>query len=158
MFEDIREDINEEIFEGAPEAPRHTIDLGHLVETPPMHHINDTVTLGLGDVMPHWEPTVFTSQQICKIFRKREHKPKLMERCFSSKISIHFQRSIAQFKGWIHTKRWATLVFSLPELRRIERGMRLFWNKHTFHSPSQGMCPPQGESTLIQGINKELTL
>jgi hypothetical protein len=110
------------------------MDFSHTLETPPSHHISDTVVTGLGDVCPHWNTCIETSIAICTIIRKRSHKARLLESCFSTGIAIHFQDAIRKFKGFIHTKRWATLVFSIPELKRVERGMRLFYDKRKFQS------------------------
>ncbi len=136
-------DIFEAVESNGPQD-HSMLDVSHLLETPPIHHINDTITLGLGDVMTHWDKAVYSSQQICKIVRKRSHRPRLLERCFTSRLAVHCQNLVTKFKGWIHTKRWATLVFSVPELKKIETAMRLFWDKRRF----QGEDARQKEDTL----------
>ena len=67
-----------------------------------------------------------------------------METCFTGQVSKHFQINIRKFRGWIHTKRWATLVFSVPEIRKIEKAMRLCWDKRKY----QGEDKRQKEETL----------
>jgi hypothetical protein len=109
-----------------------TGDLTGSFETPPMHHINDTAMKGMHNVMPHWNDNTFKSQQVCKIIRKRAYQPKLLERCFSSPELGMFQPILKRFKGWIHIERWGTVSFSTPELKRIERIMRLGWDKVKF--------------------------
>jgi hypothetical protein len=71
------------IFEG--EAAECDLDVSflHTLETPPCHHINDTITSGLGSVMPSWDAHIHTSQQICKMVRRRGTQQRLLESCFS---------------------------------------------------------------------------
>ena len=57
---------------------------------------------------------------------------------------MHFQKLILAFRGWIHLNRWATVVFSIPEVRKVERPMRLFFDKRKF----QGADAKQREETL----------
>ena len=126
------------------------LNIGHWLSTPPMHHINDTITTGLGDVMPSWDDTVHKSEQICKVVRSTRHKKRLLGNCFSSGLALHFQPTLKCFKGWIHTKRWATVAFSIPELRKIERAMRFRsngcgWSKTRFQGGEDGT---QKEDTM----------
>ena len=126
------------------------LNIGHWLSTPPMHHINDTITTGLGDVMPSWDDTVHKSEQICKVVRSTRHKKRLLGNCFSSGLAVHFQPALKRFKGWIHTKRWATVAFSIPELRKIERAMRFRsngcgWSKTRFQGGGDGT---QKEDTM----------
>ena len=126
------------------------LNIGHWLSTPPMHHINDTITTGLGDVMPSWDDTVHKSEQICKVVRSTRHKKRLLGNCFSSGLALHFQPTLKCFKGWIHTKRWATVAFSIPELRKIERAMRFRsngcgWSKTRFQGGGDGT---QKEDTM----------
>ena len=126
------------------------LNIGHWLSTPPMHHINDTITTGLGDVMPSWDDTVHKSEQICKVVRSTRHKNRLLGNCFSSGLALHFQPTLKCFKGWIHTKRWATVAFSIPELRKIERAMRFRsngcgWSKTRFQGGEDGT---QKEDTM----------
>ena len=126
------------------------LNIGHWLSTPPMHHINDTITTGLGDVMPSWDDTVHKSEQICKVVRSTRHKKRLLGNCFSSGLALHFQPTLKCFKGWIHTKRWATVAFSIPELRKIERAMRFRsngcgWSKARFQGGGDGT---QKEDTM----------
>ena len=126
------------------------LNIGHWLSTPPMHHINDTITTGLGDVMPSWDDTVHKSEQICKVVRSTRHKNRLLGNCFSSGLALHFQPTLKCFKGWIHTKRWATVAFSIPELRKIERAMRFRsngcgWSKTRFQGGGDGT---QKEDTM----------
>ena len=76
------------IFEG--EAAECDLDVSflHTLETPPCHHINDTITSGLGGVMPSWDAHIHTSQQICKIVRRRGTQQRLLESCFSRGVLI----------------------------------------------------------------------
>ena len=125
---------DDDVFENARrDRDNDILNVGHILETPPSHHITDTATTGLAEVMPHWKDSTFTSQQICKIIRKRNHKNRLLETCFTDGLAMHFQGAITRFRGWIHLKRWATIAFSIPEIRRIERPMRLFWSKEKFY-------------------------
>ena len=126
------------------------LNIGHWLSTPPMHHINDTITTGLGDVMPSWDDTVHKSEQICKVVRSTRHKKRLLGNCFSSGLALYFQPALKCFKGWIHTKRWATVAFSIPELRKIERAMRFRsngcgWSKTRFQGGGDGT---QKEDTM----------
>ena len=82
--------------------------------------------------MPHWDSMTFLSQQLCKLIRQRKYQPKLLERCFNGPILERFQPILKRFQGWIHVERWATVSFSIPELRRVERIMRLGWCKNKF--------------------------
>jgi len=123
--------------------PNAMLDMGHLLETPPLHHIIHTASQGLGEVMPSWIEHVDLSIQLCRVVRKRSHQPKLLERCFNSPLARHFHGVIRAFKGHIHKERWATLAFSIPSIKKVERGMRLFWDRRRF----------QGE-----GTQKEETL
>ena len=115
-----------------------------------MHHINDTITTGLGDVMPSWDDMVHKSEQICKVVNSTRHKNRLLGNCFSSGLAVYFQPALKCFKGWIHTKRWATVAFSIPELRKIERAMRFRsngcgWSKTRFQGGGDGT---QKEDTM----------
>ena len=131
-------------FEIPPEVQTPMLDVQGVLETPPVHHINDTATCGLGEVMQHWDDYIYSSQQICNICRKRGHKSRLISSCFSQGMAVNFQGPILKFKGKIHTKRWATVVFSIPEIYKVETGLTWFWDKRAF----QGEDGHQKEDTI----------
>lgn len=81
------EDV-EGIFEGVEAAESDLMDVSflHTLETPPCHHINDTITSGLGGVMPSWNAHIHSSQQICKMVRRRGTQQRLLESCFSTGV------------------------------------------------------------------------
>eukprot|EP00969_Alexandrium_andersonii_P250143 11054302-Alexandrium_andersonii.AAC.1 len=69
--------------EGEAFAPEPLIDL-HALDVPPVHHILDTATNGLADVMPLYKDNVRKMVTVCRVLRKRGHRTKLLERCFAS--------------------------------------------------------------------------
>ena len=151
---DERDDPDDDLFENPDhvlgDSQPAVLNIGHWLSTPPMHHINDTITTGLGDVMPSWDDTVHKSEQICKVVNSTRHKNRLLGNCFSSGLAFYFQPTLKCFKGWIHTKRWATVAFSIPELRKIERAMRFRsngcgWSKTRFQGGEDGT---QKEDTM----------
>ena len=110
----------------------HYLNLDRSLAVPPIHHINDTATKGLGDCMPNYAPTVLGAQAVCKIIRKRGFRTKLLERCFSGEVTKYYADVIKRFRGWINTDRWATVAFSMPELIAISRRWRIAWSKAKF--------------------------
>ena len=74
----------------------------------------DNATNGLQDILPNFEVNVEKAIAFCKIIRKRDNQPKLLERCFGSAVGRQFWPLLKSFKGWIHLGRWGTLAFSIP--------------------------------------------
>ena len=134
-------------------APMFSVD--HWLEVPPLHHINDTATKGLGAVMPSYDDAVQGASQVCKIIRSRAHQPKLLERCFAGPINMQYHRRLKQFRGSIHTGRWATVAFAVPELLGIATIFRWGWNKQKFASGDVNARDQGREDTqnLVNGVD-----
>ena len=127
IFED--EAGREDIFEDAPED---MIDLQAVLGMSGLLHVIDNATNGLQDILPNFEVNVEKAIAFCKIIRKRDNQPKLLERCFGSAVGRQFWPLLKSFKGWIHLGRWGTLAFSIPEIMRVEGAMKWGWDKDAY--------------------------
>ena len=97
-----------------------------------MHHILDNAAAGLCEVMQSYKARVHQAKELCRIIRRPETQPRLIERCFSHGVGPFFADRLKQIRGHIHEKRWGTVDFTVPELLRIEQAMRWGWDKHRF--------------------------
>ena len=91
-------------------------DFKHALGMTGLHHIIDNATEGLADVLPSFEENVRKAQECCRLLRRGDTRPKLLERCFSSALGMQLRPAILAFKGHIQPGRWGSLAFSIPEL------------------------------------------
>ena len=87
--------------------------------------------------MPSFDKTTHsaTAKLLCRFIRSRwsrRHKSRLLQTCLASTIGVQHPPALKAFRGHIHMERWATWAFAIPELRRIERKLRLCWSKNAF--------------------------
>lgn len=118
------------IFEDVPAEP--LFDMTHLLDLPGSHHLLDNATKGLDTCMAYYEDAVNSAIQVCNLVRRRSSREKLLARCFGSEVGHTFHEDLLTFKGQIHKGRWGTLMFSVPELLRVERILRWGWNLRAF--------------------------
>ena len=104
----------------------------NLLGIPGLHHVVDNATKGLEDVMQSYKDNVFLAQQVCRLLRKRDTQPKLIERCFSRGLGPEFVDVVRGFEGWIHPGRWGTVAFSIPELLKVKRALVSCWDEQMF--------------------------
>ena len=108
------------------------LSFSNLLGIPGLHHIIDNATEGLEDVMHDYKDNVFLAQQVCRLLRKRDTKPKLVQRCFSHGQGPHLVQDIHKFEGWIHPGRWGTIAFSVPELLKVKHALVACWDEQLF--------------------------
>ena len=113
-----------------PESP--SVRFNNLLGIPGLHHVIDNATQGLGEVMKDYKDNIFLAQQVCRLLRKRDTKPKLLQRCFAHGQGPQLAQDIQNFQGWIHTGRWGTVVFSVPELLKVKHAMVTCWGELLF--------------------------
>ncbi|CAE7287875.1 unnamed protein product [Symbiodinium pilosum] len=121
--------IAEEDFELPPQVQ---LNFEHLLSVPGLLHVIDNATKGLGDVMQRYEDNIALAQQVCRLLRKRDSKPKLLERCFSRGVGAQLASDIREFQGWIHPGRWGTVVFSIPELLKVKHALVSCWDERVY--------------------------
>ena len=113
----------------------HQFTMEALLNAPPMHHIMHNATNGLQQALRLYQKYVRGCTALCRVLRKRQHKTKVLARLFSATPLLQeFGEIIKDFKGWVHDKRWGTLVFSIPELRKVEGVLRRAWDLSQFTS------------------------
>jgi hypothetical protein len=171
VFEEVDEEVerDDDIFEDVPglinghDPDSHPendgkCDISHMLEVPPMHHINDSAAKGLGQVMPSFDKTVHGAKQVCKIVRRRTYQAKLLARCFSGPIGSQYCGQLKSFRGHIHLERWGTWAFSMPELIRIEFIFRWGWDMNTFlRGDGNGLAAKEETKTLVNDVNEFAT-
>eukprot|EP00439_Symbiodinium_sp_Y106_P044041 s2186_g5.t1 len=108
------------------------VSFEHLLSVPGLMHLIDNATKGLGDVMEHYSTNIFLCQQLCRLLRKRDTKPKVLQRNFSRGVGIQFAEDIRQFQGWVHPGRWGTVAFSVPELLKVRLALVTCWDEQLF--------------------------
>lgn len=144
-----------EVFEAPPQMSM--LQFSHALDVPGLHHLIDNATSDLPDLMPHYDKFVYEAQVICKLLRRRDLRDKLLERCFSSPLGQQFVPLIMSFKGHIHTGRWGTVAFSVPELLQIERALRWGWSKAKFLG-DQGAASVDGPGGAEATSNMAMTV
>lgn len=87
----------------------------------------DNASKAFDTVVPTYTDNVKILKDIRYIIRRRDHQPRLLERCFSEGDAVLHVRRIQKFRGHAHEGRWGTVDFSVPELRAVEIGMRVNW-------------------------------
>ena len=113
-----------------PEPPCLRFD--NLLGIPGLRHVIDNAIQGLDEVMKGYKDNIFLAQQVCRLLRKRDTKPKLLQRCFAHGQGPQLAQDIRNFDGWIHTGRWGTVVFSVPELLKVKHAMVSCWDEQLF--------------------------
>ena len=122
--------LEDEAFE-EPQPPLE-VKFERMLGIPGLHHIIDNATKGLADVMQRYKDYVFLAQQVCKLLRRRDTRPKLLQRCFSQGMGLVFAEDIKKFEGWINTGRWGTVAFSVPELLKVKQALQWGWDEEVF--------------------------
>ena len=134
VFEGVGEDhgnamLPDEEDEFGMSDPRHSLaDVSQVLDAPPLHHIIDNATEGLGTAMKDWEPTVDAATLICKLVGRRDHRPRLLQRCFSSDIGATYIPALQKFRGHIFRGRWGTVAFGIQEVLKIQGALRWGWD------------------------------
>lgn len=147
----IEVDAADDIFEDVPaDAMDQDSDVvlcfAHTLDPPPMHHILDNATGGLSDVMPSYDRLVSLARQVCKLIRRRDTQPKLLERCFAGAGATWAHPLIKSFQAAIYPKRWGTLVFSVPQLLKVEKCMRRWFSLDAWARGDEA-APPDSKTT-----------
>ena len=107
----------------------HNISFDHLLNPIPVNHIFDNATEGLRTALVYYSDYVSGAVAICRLLRRRQYKTTIMEKLFTgTPMLVELGKNIFKFKGWVHPKRWGTLVFSIPELLDIERALVHAWS------------------------------
>ena len=97
-----------------------------------LHHVIDNATKGFADVLHKYKDYVFLAQQVCRLLRKRDTRPKLLQRCFSRGVGPQLAEDIKKFQGWINPGRWGTVAFSLPEILKVKQSLTWGWDEAIF--------------------------
>ena len=116
-------------FEDVPPAP--TFDPSGALDAPALHHFVDNMTKSLSSVMGNYD-CIDAAVVVCRLLRRRSPREKLLQRCFQGPVGHAFRKDIQQFRGHIHKGRWGTVMFSVPELLKVERVLRWAWDKDVF--------------------------
>ena len=117
------------------EEPPHPVKVKfpRLLGIPGLHHVIDNATKGFGDVLHKYKDYIFLAQQVCKLLRRRDTRPKLLQRCFSSDgLGQQLAQDIAKFEGFIHTGRWGTVAFSIPEILKVKQALVWGWDEEIY--------------------------
>ena len=123
-------DVDDDMSFELPESLRLSFE--GLLGIPGLHHVIDNATKGLEDVMLKYKENIFLAQQVCKMLRKRDTKPKLLQRCFAHGQGPVLAQDINSFEGWVHTGRWHTVAFSIPHLLRVKHAMVTCYDQRLF--------------------------
>ena len=153
-------DVAGDVFEDVPPdgaVAVAQVDFRGMMETPPLHHINDTAAKGLGNVMSSFDSTVHGAKQICKMLREREYRPRLLERCFACGIGRCYHTQIKKFRGHIHLERWATWAFSVPEILNIAQIFRWGWDKDKFVRGDAQHTAASDTATVVNDVDTACT-
>ena len=108
------------------------LSFDHLLSVPGLLHVIDNATKGLSEVMEQYHTNIGLAQQVCRLLRKRDTKPKLMQRCFSRGLGPQLAPDIHKFEGWIHPGRWGTVAFSIPELLKVKQALVTCWDENVY--------------------------
>ena len=138
-------DPDDDMFAEPPAPVR--LSFPQLLGIPGLHHIIDNATKGLGDVMQKYKDNIYLAQQICRLIRKRDTRPKLLERCFSRGAGPQLADDVRKFEGWINTGRWGTVAFSVPEILKIKVAMVTCWDEALFMSGFDAVGDQQARAT-----------
>ena len=103
-----------------------------MLQVPPLHHISDTAAKGLAQAMRSFDATVHGGKQICKLITSRQHRQRLLERCFGCAIGRCYHKKLQNFDAHIHLERWATWAFAIPQLLDISSIFRWGWSREKF--------------------------
>ena len=120
-----------------------------------LHHIVDNATKGFADVLHKYKDYVFLAQQVCRLLRKRDTRPKLLQRCFSVGVGPQLAEDIKKFEGWINPGRWGTVAFSLPEILKVKQALVWGWDEASFLPGEEdaGQESRQATADLAQQIS-----
>ena len=160
-------EVDPAVFEEVPDVP-DDVDAFENVPAPPMldfsgmlgiaglHHVIDNATMGFGDVMDKYTENVHMAVQVCKLLRKRAHKPRLLARCFAHGIGPQLADDINKFKGWVNPSRWGSIAFSIPEIIAVKGALRWGWNRERFLSGEDdgngGAAAQEVTATLVNDV------
>ena len=132
------------------------LSFDQLLGLPGLHHVIDNATKGLADVMRSYSDNVYLAQQVCRLLRKRDTQPKLLQRCFSRGLGPQFAKDIQAFRGWINPGRWDTVAFSVPELLKVKHALVTQWDEDVFLGGNADQDEGRRRSTLdlAQDVSK----
>ena len=127
-----KQSIDACVFEDAGATADCSVSSEDFLDVPPLNHILDNATKGLNAVLEDFERRVFLAKQLCRLIRRRDSRVKLLERCFGCQLGLRFHKTLKGFSGAVFDGRWATLAFSVAELKKVERIIRWGWNRHAY--------------------------
>ena len=142
--------------EGFDLPPQVQLNFEHLLSVPGLLRVIDNATKGLGDVMQRYDNNIALAQQVCRLLRKRDTKPKLLERCFSRGFGLQLASDIREFQGWIHPGRWGTVVFSIPELLKVKHALVSCWDERLYLQGNDDV-PDEGRRHDAMNLAKDVT-
>ena len=83
-----------------------------------IHHIIDSATSGVSDVLPSWKDSIAKAKDVCKLLRGGDYLPRLLDRRFPTQIARHMWPTLKSFEGWTHEGLWGTcLLYTSPSPR-----------------------------------------
>ena len=123
-------DGDSNVFEDVPPPP--TFDPSGALDAPGLHHFVDNLTKSLSSVMRHYDACIDLAVIVCRLLHRRSPREKLLERCFRTSVGQAFRKDIQKIRGHIHKGRWGTVMFSVPELLKVEKVLRWAWDKDAF--------------------------
>eukprot|EP00971_Amphidinium_carterae_P068487 1355981-Amphidinium_carterae.2 len=118
-------------FEGPPAKSDLAFD--HVLMHDGLLHTVHNASKYLGSAIPGYAENIHKLKKVVKLLRSRQHRDRLLERCFSGPVACHYRDLIQSFSaGEVHENRWGTVAFALPEVLRLERPLRYAWSKDVF--------------------------
>ena len=115
-------------------AIREPIDLSAMLPNEGLIHVIDNCANDLGKAMPGYKLAVSRLKHVCRLVKRRDNQPRLLERCFGGVEGKAYHGKIKRFRGDVHTKRWGTVAFSVPEVLRVEACLRRCWDLDRFNA------------------------
>ena len=114
--------------DGPDDIDPQTLHFGETIGLDGTLHVIDNAWIACFSAMPRLKGVVRQSKHFCRLFRGRDTRAKLKQRCYNDTIGRLCHAEIDAFSGNIHPARWGTCSFSIPKIRAIERVARYGWD------------------------------
>ena len=95
-------------------------------------HIIHNSSSDLESAMGSYKDVVKKLRHVANLVRRRDTKERLLETCFSRAPAKYLTKDIQRFRAKVYTDRWGEVAHCALEMRKIERALRLGWNKDLY--------------------------
>ena len=130
--QDVVDDFELPEFQLASDLAEENLSLQDMLSIPGPLHILRNATNSLLDNLPYLNGAVEKLQVVRRFLSNPDKKQRLLASCFDRPLARAFHTEIKRFDAKVHTGRWGTVAFAIPELLALRIPLQKFWNFDAF--------------------------